>query len=734
MSASLPSLHIPSGRHLPVSVTPFIGRQSDLDAVLELFKDPTVRLVTVLGVGGVGKTRFALELADRLQDQFQNGVVFIPLAHLSKVDEFLPFLAEKLGVQMSPSGDLQQAVLDHLNNKNILLVFDNFEHLLDEAVLVREILTVGTQVKALVTSREKLNLECETPYHLQGLDLPPTDSPQNLEDFDSIHLFIQKAKQARPGFSLNEENASAILKICHLVDGLPLGILLAAAWVEYFSPAEIAGQLCCNLDFLTHETRDGSPRHVSIRAVFASSYGRLEDHQKAVFRKLTIFRGGFNLIAAEAVVGADLRTLISLVDKSLLWRNPDSGRYDMHELLRQYADEELARVGEKDGTFLSHTRYYSEFVCRREPTMLSHLQGTALDEVQADFENIRLALYSAIEKRDYATAYKMIPALYAFCDMRTRYYEGETIFRMAMEGLAPLAGEEPSTTWALALLSWYDMRVYIEPFESYGAITAKAQSCLKAATSKQDVEGIAISHVLLGAIAEDQLDFKTAIQHYKQGMQSCPMLDDVYWINMRIGLSYLADQKYQQAIQAFQVSLQRGRETGERVKAGWSLLNLGDTLILQGKSDEAEGYLEQAYELFHEVDNIAGIMCSKYSLSRMAIKRNQLPRAQKLAEEAHQIAHQIHYNSWIERTRALLQQINPQCNPVSNNPDVETEPFSERELEVLSMLKSELNGPEIAQRLFISLNTVRYHTKNIYRKLQANNRLEAIRRAKELGL
>ena len=734
MSASLPSLHLSSSRHLPVSVTPFIGRQSDLETVLDLFKDSTIRLITILGVGGVGKTRFALELVGVLQDQFQNGVVFIPLAQLSTVDEFLPALAEKLGVQLPPGGDLQQAVLDYLSNKSMLLIFDNFEHLLDEAVLVRDILTVGTHVKALVTSREKLNLECETLYHLQGLDLPPADSPQNMDDFDSIHLFIQKAKQVRPVFSLNPENAPAILRVCHLVDGLPLGILLAAAWVEYFSPVEIAEQLCCNLDFLKHETRDGSKRHVSIRAVFDSSYRRLDEHQKAVFRKLTVFRGGFNLVAAEAVVGADLRTLIALVDKSMLWRNPDSGRYDMHELLRQYAGEELVIAGEKDETLSSHAGYYSEFVYQREPTIKSHLQSKALDEVQGDFENIRLALSWGIEKRDFVTAHKMIPGLYAFCDMRSRFYEGESIFRLAMEGLAPLADEEPSSTWALALLSWYDMRVYIEPFESYGAVTSKAQSCLKVATSKQDAEGITISHVLLGAIAEDQGDFKTAIQHYKKGMQAYPTLDDVYWTNMRIGLSYLADQKYPQAIQAFQVSLERGRETGERVKMGWSLLNIGDTLILQEKPAEAEIYLEQAHELFQEVGTMTGIIWSKYSLSRIAIALRQLPRAQELAEEAQQTAHQIHSNSWIEKTRALLQQIDPRFIPVSSKTDMETESFSERELEVLNMLKSELNGPEIARRLFISLNTVRYHTKNIYRKLRANNRLEAISRAKELGL
>jgi len=733
MSASLPSLHL-SSRHLPVSVTPFIGRQSDLNAVLDLFEDPTVRLVTILGVGGVGKTRFALELIATLQNQFQNGAIFIPLAQLGTVDEFLPALALKLGVQLPPGGDLQQAVLDYIRNQDVLLVFDNFEHLLDEAVLVRDILTVGSHVKVLVTSREKLNLECETLYHLKGLEAPPADSQNNLDGFDAVRLFIQKTKQARPGFSLNIENAPAILRICHLVDGLPLGILLAAAWVEYFSPDEIVEQLCCNLDFLTHETRDGSSRHASIRAVFDSSYRRLDEHQKAVFRKLTVFRGGFDLIAAEAVVGGDLRTLISLVDKSLLWRNPDTGRYDMHELLRQYAGEELTNAGERDDTLLSHARYYSEFVCQREPTIKSHMQAKALNDVQADFENIRLALSSAIEKRDFATARKMIPGLYAFCDMRSRFYEGESIFRLAMEGLAPLAGEEPSSTWALALLSWYDMRVYIEPFDSFDAIISKAQSCLKAATSKHETEGIAVSRILLGAITEDQGDFKAAIQHYKKGMQSCPTLDDVYWTNMRIGLSYMADQNYLQAIQSFQVSLQRGKETGERVKMGWSLLNIGDTLILQGKMAEAQGYLEQAHELFQEVGTMTGIIWSNYSLSRIAIKQGQLPRAQKLAEEAQQTAHQIHSNSWIEKTRALLQQIDPRITPVSSKTNMQNESFSQRELEVLALLKSELNGPEIAQSLFISLNTVRYHTKNIYRKLQASNRLEAIRRAKELGL
>ena len=715
-------------------MTPFIGRHDDLDSVLELFKDPTVRLVTVIGVGGVGKTRFALEVAGKLKNQFQDGAVLIPMVHLRTGDELLPALAEKLGVNLPPGSDLQQAVLTYLSDRNILLVFDNFEHLLNEAVLLREILNHCLRVKVIVTSREKLNLECENLYRLQGLILPSTDNLSDLEDFDAVRLFIQKAKQVRPGFSINVENAPAILKICQLVGGLPLGILLAAAWAEYFSPAEIADQINKSLDFLTHEVRDGSPRHFSMRAVFDSTLKQLDEHQSAVFRKLTVFRGGFNLLAAEAVVGVDLLTLISLVDKSLLWRNPDSGRYDMHELLRQFAHKELDISGEEADTLASHARYFSEFVYEREKMIKSYSQGVALADIQADFKNINQALSWVIEKRDISTAHKMIPCIYAFCDMRSRFYEGESIFRQAMEGLAPLQGEDPSTAWALALLSWYDMRVYIEPFENFDAILSKAQRCLETATKSHDEEGIAVSQVLLGAITEDQEDFKTAIRYYKKAIQSFPRLDDIYWVNMRIGLSCKEDQRFPEAIQAFQVSLARGRETGERVKIGWSLLNIGDTLIIQGKLFEAQYYLEQARDQFLEVGTITGILWSNYSLSRIAFEENNHTNARELAEKAQQIAYQIHSNSWIKKTNDLLKNISTQHSPELIKNNLEAETFSNREIEVLNLLKSELNGPEIADRLFISLNTVRYHTKNIYRKLQANNRLEAIRRAKELGL
>lgn len=721
--------------HLPIRLTPFVGRQTDLNRLVDLLQNPSVRLVTILGAGGVGKTCLALELARLLHNQFQHGALFIPLAQSRTIDELLPALAEALGVQLPPGGDLQQAVLEHFTGQQKLLILDNFEHLLDEAALITDILVHGPQVKVLVTSREKLNLEVETLYHLGGLQLPPLDSLQNPAECDAVRLFLQKASQVQPVFTLNISNTPAVIQICNLVDGNALGILLAAAWIEHFSPAEIAIEISNNLDFLSRQVRDAEPRHFGMRAVFDSSFNRLDENLQVVFRKLAVFRGGFDLAAAQSVAGADLPALIGLVDKSLLTRDPDTDRYELHELLRQYADERLAAASDREKILAVYVAYYVAFVHQREQQLISPAQTEALDEIQADFDNIRQACSMVIDKRNAVSIRSVLPGLYAFCDMRSRFYDGEAIFREAVERLAPQAGERPHSAWALALLSWYDMHNYMELLASHEEIASQARSCLEQAKLSGDAQGTAASLTLLGAIAQHQSDFKVAIPNYEAAMRACPSLDDFYWINMRIGMSYQADQHYDEAIRAFGVCLQRGRRTGEKVKEGWSLQNIGDTLFLQGKVAEAEGYLEQALPLFQQVGTGTGLLWTSYSLSRASISLGKLDRAQELAQAASNIARELHSASWIQKTDDLLQEIDPKFARIFNEPKgQENETFSSRELEVLELLKSNLSGPDIARRLIVSLNTVRYHTKNIYRKLGVGTRLEAIQRAKELGL
>ena len=200
-------------------LSPFIGRNSDLQKLQDRLQDSSTRLLTLLGAGGIGKTRLALELLQRLEPAFANGTVFIPLAQLSSTEEILPALAERLGVQSPPGGDLKQSVLEHLSDRQLLLLLDNFEHLLGGAFLIRDLLAATLGVKVLVTSREKLGLECETLYRLNGLELPSAADQDTLDACDSVQLFLQKARQVRPDFSLGPGNVESIHQICAHVDG-----------------------------------------------------------------------------------------------------------------------------------------------------------------------------------------------------------------------------------------------------------------------------------------------------------------------------------------------------------------------------------------------------------------------------------------------------------------------------------------------------------------------------------
>jgi ATP/maltotriose-dependent transcriptional regulator MalT len=472
--------------------------------------------------------------------------------------------------------------------------------------------------------------------------------------------------------------------------------------------------------------------------VFDSSFKRLDARQKDVFLMLSVFRGGFDLAAAQAVAGADMGDLISLAEKSMLTRNPESGRYEIHGVLRQYAREALAASGEREHVLDAHSAYYRDFVHAQEARIMSGAQTGALDDIHADFDNIRQAWSRIAEQRDFQSARRMLPGLYAYCDMRSLFYEGEAIFRHGAEGLAPRAGEHPEGAWALVLLSWFDMHNYFEHLGSYDQITSQAQTCLEHARAIKDGLGIAASLVLLGAIAIHRDEFKPAIACYQEAIRIYPGISDFYWVDMRVGLAYQSAGCYDEALEAFDECLHRGRRTGERVKTGWSLQNTGDTLYYQGKYAEAEAPLQQAMALFQEVGTRDGVLWSTYFQSRLALAQGKLKRAGELALAADALAREIHSASWIRTTEELLRELDPGPTPTPQTAAPAGQPpdgaFSQRELEVLQLLKSDLSGPEIAERLVVSVNTVRFHTKHIYQKLGVNSRLEAITRANELGL
>ncbi len=338
-------------RHnLPALLSPFVGREVELAAIAALQRQPDVRLLTLVGAGGMGKTRLALEAARASLDTYADGVFFVGMASLAAASELPSAIALALDLALH-GGDPATALLRFLRTKHLLLVLDNFEHLPDSAELVVALLQDAARVQIIATSRARLNVRGEQIYVVQGLEYAAEATPAAAASSAAVRLFAQSARRAQSTFQVSEANLEALLRICRLVHGMPLGIELAAAWVEMLPLETIAAEIERSADFLAAEWSDAPERQRSMRAVFDWSWRLLSEDERQVLCRLAVFRGPFTREAAEAVAGARLRPLSSLIHKSLLrwseWSTTSAGRYALHELLRQFAAQQLEASGER---------------------------------------------------------------------------------------------------------------------------------------------------------------------------------------------------------------------------------------------------------------------------------------------------------------------------------------------------------------------------------------------------
>src|SRR5262249_11094821 len=333
-----PSFSPPTPTHnLPAALTPLVGRAGELDQLAAWLTRPDCRLITLVGTGGVGKTGLALELARAHLASFSDGVYFVSLAPLASADALASAIVRALDLAVQ-AGDLTAALVRALRHKQILLVLDNFEHLLDGVGLVLELLQAAPGLRIVATSRERLNVRGEQCYAVQGLEYKPSATATDVAP-PAVRLFAQSAQRVQPEFSVSEANLPELMRIGRLTLGMPLALELAAAWVELLPLAEIAAQIERSADFLATDMHDLPERQRSMRAVFDWSWQLLRPDEQRIFRQLAVFRGGFTIAAAQTVAEASLRSLLRLVEKSLL--QIDEGYYKIHELLRQFAAEQL---------------------------------------------------------------------------------------------------------------------------------------------------------------------------------------------------------------------------------------------------------------------------------------------------------------------------------------------------------------------------------------------------------
>jgi predicted ATPase/class 3 adenylate cyclase len=381
--------------NLPVQLTSFVGRESELAEIRELIDNPECRLLTLVGPGGIGKTRLALQSAAEHVQEYPDGTYFVPLAKLSSVDFLVPTVAEALKFEFDTQYsnlDSKNQLLAFLGEQSVFLVMDNFEHILDGASLIPEFLSHAKNLQLIVTSRERLNLKGEWTYDVGGMSYPGNGDHAGEDGHSALNLFYDRARQVDPGFEITKDVRETINQICKLVDGMPLGIELAAAWISVLSPEEIAEEIRSNLEFLASSRRDLEEKHRSMHAAFDYSWKLLTDQERKAFRQLSVFRGGFQRNAAQEVVGVNLKILSDLVNKSLL-RRTEEGRFEVHELLRQYARAKLEEDPlELEESRKKHSRYYVEFMDVRKNELMGENLMEVREEIREEMENVRSAV------------------------------------------------------------------------------------------------------------------------------------------------------------------------------------------------------------------------------------------------------------------------------------------------------------------------------------------------------
>jgi serine/threonine protein kinase/predicted ATPase len=637
----LDSIHVgPKSSNLPIPLTPFIGREVELAEIADRLGDPACRLLTLVGPGGSGKTRLALEAAAAQVDNFAHGVFYVPLAPLDSAEAIVPTVAEALNFSFHKESEPQQQLLDYLRQKSTLLILDNFEHLLDGVGLVTDILRTAPDVKILAASRTRLYVQGEHLFPIVGMEFPGIavfrETAEDAAQYSAVKLFLSSARRVQPDFEPTDDDLMDVAQICRLVQGMPLAILLAAPWVGMLSPAEIAAEISQGLDFLETDLRDVPARQRSMRAVFDHSWNLLTERERAMMQALSVFRGGFSREAAQHVTAASLRELKALVDKSLL-QPMSKGRHGMHDLLRGYAAERLETSGDADAVRDTHSAYYAEFLHQREADLKGRRQLGALDEIEADFENMRAAWNWALKQKNYTAISQSLRSLGWFCEFRSRNQEREELFRRAREQLAPGPNDEPHPVWGRILVAEF----YARPYE---VDSAQIEGGLAIAQKHGDLEAIAVGVLTLGKVALDADDYAGALSFYEESLAISRDLDDSFHIAAalyRLAETYRLLGQPDKAITFALQSLDLSREIGDRFWAASSLADTGVIALYTGNYTEAEGYLRKANTIYREMGYRAGIASSNVVLGKLAFLKADFEKANALAEEALEIATDI---------------------------------------------------------------------------------------------
>lgn len=586
-----------------------IGRQPEVNILTRLLINDRHRLVSVTGMGGMGKTRLALHLAHELRPYFADGAAFVPLASLTRVAEIPAAIAKALSAPLPKEPSLTGQLDVLLQGRTLLLVLDNFEHLIDGAggageqeedalALIEHLVQNFTALQLLVTTRERLRLTAEQTFELGGLSVSQRHDADGVAKDEAIMLFVQRASQVASHFVLTPANQEAIWRICSLLEGAPLAIELAAAWSHVLSPAEIADEITRDLDFLARGDRNAPNRHRSLRGLFDHSWALLSADEQRIMAWLATFRGGFTRQAAQAVTAATLPKLAQLVDKSLIrvFTQPtatgeQAPRYYVHNLLRTYLLEKLADLGEVDAAHGAHARYFADLADRIEPTLYAGDSAPGLYQLNEEHANMRGALgWTLSERHDLLLGLRLAGALGRFWHLAVHWREGREWLQKALA--QPLAHAELTARASVQLGA---LQHALEANESAADLLARGLALWR---QLENIPQTAWALFQLGSLAGSQGDYTQAEAALSESLALYRGLNDRWamaTVLNQLSANASARGDYERAGRLLDESLPIMRElqgTGGGVAVALNLL--GRIVLWQGDAVRAIALFEEA--------------------------------------------------------------------------------------------------------------------------------------------
>ncbi len=635
---------------LPFVPTSFVGRDLEVGRLSAMLKQGTSQLVTVTGPPGIGKSRLTLATVRMIAEEFGDGAVFVPLAPLSDPALVPSALAQSLGIHPAETTPVEQQITDHLQSKHMLLVVDNFEHVLDAAPFVARILVSCPTIRLLVSSRAPLNIQGELRFDLGPLDLPPPDVipiPDELPRWSALQLFAERAQAANSSFRVTSENLMSIVEICQRLNGLPLAIELASARLAVLSPRSLLGQFERQLNVLTGGPRDLPERHQTMRDAIAWSYELLNESERRLFRQLAYFAGGFTLEAAESIAKTHdevhsivLDDLTSLINNSLVRRvqsEADEPRFVMLEVMREFGLERLSECGERSTTADQHCNYVVDFVERSYLEQIGDRQSHWFRRLDQDLGNLRLAARWIVDNRDSHLAARLGLGLWRFWD-RGYHQEGRrwlTAF-LQLPGLSQPSPQRSRLLFASGRLAYRQA--------DFGEAVRLLEECLSIARAETDDDFVAAALTQLGHVAYSQANLDAAERCYTESLVIRRREKDPRTIGITLhGLARVqrARGDCTRARELLTERLNYSRQVQDVVQISMATAGIGLVALIEGAYAEAESFYRESLVHALEVDDQHAAAIAMLGLGLTAIGLDEAERSVPLLQESLQIAREI---------------------------------------------------------------------------------------------